>query len=104
VVPEVLVEPSLDIEGGRLDVIEFGDGEIKHSATVYVPLRALLSADLVYHDAHLYLQERHLQSWLARLDELEEFAKPRVSRHLVASFAESWVGRHSEKPSWGKHD
>jgi glyoxylase-like metal-dependent hydrolase (beta-lactamase superfamily II) len=80
VVPEVLAEPSLDIEGNRLDVVEFGEGESKHNTTVYVPhLKALLSADLVYHDAHLYLQERHLQSWLARLDELEEFAKPRVS-------------------------
>ena len=80
VVPDILPEPALDLEGTRLDVVEFGEGESKHNATLYLPrLRALLSADLVYHDAHLYLQERHLQSWLARLDELEEFAKPRVS-------------------------
>jgi len=80
VVPEILPEPVLDLEGTRLNVVEFGEGESKHNATLYLPhLRALLSADLVYHDAHLYLQERHSQSWLARLDELEEFAKPRVS-------------------------
>ena len=42
-------------------------------------MKALLSADLVYNNAHLHLQERHLESWLARLDELEEFAKNRVS-------------------------
>jgi hypothetical protein len=33
----------------------------------------------VYHDAHLYLQEHHLDSWLKRLDELESFAKDRVT-------------------------
>jgi glyoxylase-like metal-dependent hydrolase (beta-lactamase superfamily II) len=80
VVPEVLTEPLLNLEGSKLDVVEFGEGESKHNATVYVSnLRALLSADLVYHNTHLYLQEQHLQGWLARLDELEEFAKPRVS-------------------------
>jgi glyoxylase-like metal-dependent hydrolase (beta-lactamase superfamily II) len=80
VVPDVLSEPTLDLEGSKIEVVEFGEGESKHNATLYLPhLKALLSADLVYHDAHLYLQERHLQSWLARLDELEEFAEPRVS-------------------------
>ena len=42
-------------------------------------LKALLSADLVYNQAHLYLQEKHLDSWLVRLDELEEFTKDRVT-------------------------
>jgi len=80
VVPKPLSEPVLVIEGGKLDVVEFGEGESKHIASVYIPSeRALLSADLVYNKAHLYLQERHLESWLARLDELEAFAKDRVS-------------------------
>jgi glyoxylase-like metal-dependent hydrolase (beta-lactamase superfamily II) len=80
VVPEPLSEPVLVIEGSRLEVVEFGEGESKHIASVYIPsARALLSADLVYNKAHLYLQERHLESWLARLDELEAFAKDRVS-------------------------
>src|SRR5579864_6312659 len=79
VVPEPLAEPVLVIEGTKLDVVEFGESESKHIASVYLPNeRALLSADLVYNKAHLYLQERHLESWLARLDELEAFAKDRV--------------------------
>lgn len=70
----------LDLEGSSLELAEFGEGESKHNATLYLShLKAFLSADLVYHDAHLYLQERHLESWLARLDELEEFALKRVS-------------------------
>jgi glyoxylase-like metal-dependent hydrolase (beta-lactamase superfamily II) len=80
VIPEVLTEPGLHVEGTKLDIVEFAEGESKHIACVYLPfMKALLSADLVYNNAHLHLQERHLESWLARLDELEEFAKNRVS-------------------------
>ena len=80
VVPEPLVESALALEGVRLQVVEFGEGESKHCAAVYVPeLEALLSADLVYNQAHLYLQERHLESWLMRLNELEMFANGRVA-------------------------
>jgi len=80
VIPEALSEPALTIEGTKLEVFEFGECESKHIAAVYLPgSKALLSADLVYNHAHLYLQERHLESWLARLDELETFARNRVT-------------------------
>lgn len=79
-VPESLSEPVLTLEKAKLQVIEFGEGESKHTAAVYVSeLESMLSADLVYNQAHLYLQERHLESWLTRLDELEKFAKGRVA-------------------------
>ena len=81
VVPEPLSEPVLELEGFKLQVVEFGEGESKHNATVYVSeLQSLLSADLVYNQAHLYLPEKHLESWLTRLNELETFAKGRVVR------------------------
>jgi glyoxylase-like metal-dependent hydrolase (beta-lactamase superfamily II) len=80
VVPQVLSEPILRIEGTDLEIVEFGESESKHIAAVHIPaLRALLSADLVYNHAHLYLQERHLESWLTRLDELDVFAKDKIS-------------------------
>jgi glyoxylase-like metal-dependent hydrolase (beta-lactamase superfamily II) len=80
VIPEPLSEPILRIDGILLEVIEFGEGESKHSATIYLPpLKALMSADLVYNNAHLYLAERHLDSWLTRLGELEAFAANRIS-------------------------
>ena len=83
VIPEPLSEQSLTIEGARIEVVEFGEGESKHTAAVYIPqLRALLAADLVLNQTHLYLQERHLESWLARLGELESFAK----KHGVKMF------------------
>ena len=80
VVPEALVESTLKIDGFELQVVEFGEGESKHIAAIHIPaLQALLSADLVYNQAHLYLQERHLESWLARLDELEAYAQGKIS-------------------------
>jgi glyoxylase-like metal-dependent hydrolase (beta-lactamase superfamily II) len=80
VVPDSLAEPVLALDGVKLPVVEFGEGESKHTAAVYIPeLESLLSADLVYNQAHLYLQEKHLESWLARLDEVEAFAKDRVA-------------------------
>ena len=80
VVPDALGEPTLSIEGQRLDVVEFGEGESKHIAAVYIEsLQAVLSADVVYHNAHLYLQEHHLESWLTRLDEFEALAAERVT-------------------------
>jgi glyoxylase-like metal-dependent hydrolase (beta-lactamase superfamily II) len=80
VIPEPLARPVLVIDGIRLEVVEFGEGESKHIAAVHIPeLQALLAADLVYNQAHLYLQERHLESWLVRLSELETFAQNRVT-------------------------
>ena len=80
VVPEPLSGSVLALEGVNRQVLEFGEGESKHNATIYISeLESILSADLVYNQAHLYLQERHLESWLTRLDELEKFAKGRVS-------------------------
>lgn len=37
VIPEPLPEPVLTIDGTKLEVVEFGDGESKHIAAVYVP-------------------------------------------------------------------
>ncbi len=80
----VAVEPvdgdALEIDATPLEIAEFGEGEAKHMATIRIPeQKALLCADLVYHDAHLYLQERHIESWRSRLDELEAFSKDRVT-------------------------
>jgi glyoxylase-like metal-dependent hydrolase (beta-lactamase superfamily II)/ketosteroid isomerase-like protein len=80
IVPEPLSGNELSLEGSRLEIVEFGEGESRHIATLFIPSqRALLAADLIYHQAHCYLQEKHLDGWLARLDELENFSRDRVS-------------------------
>ena len=80
VIPEVLSEREISIEGTSIEVVEFGEGESRHIATFFIPSRsALLTADLIYHQAHCYLQEKRLDGWLARLDELESFSRGRVT-------------------------
>lgn len=79
VIPEVLAEPTLSLDGVAAEAVEFGEGEARHIAALHIPqMKALLVADLVYNQAHLYLQERHLESWSQRLDELANFAQGRV--------------------------
>jgi glyoxylase-like metal-dependent hydrolase (beta-lactamase superfamily II) len=80
IVPEAFAGDALELDDIRIEIREFGQGECKHLATLYVPeLRAFFVADLLYNQAHLYLQERHLDEWLTRLDEFEAFARDRVS-------------------------
>jgi glyoxylase-like metal-dependent hydrolase (beta-lactamase superfamily II) len=80
VMPETLTEQAILVDGAVLDVVEFGEGESKHMGCLYAAdTQAFLAADLIYDKTHLYLQERHLESWLDRLDEFEIFAEGRVS-------------------------
>ncbi|MBV8375302.1 MAG: hypothetical protein JO302_07300, partial [Candidatus Eremiobacteraeota bacterium] len=80
VIPEILSEPVVRLEDQTLEIVESGEGESKHVACLHIPsLRALCCADLLYNNAHAYLQERHLEGWLARLDELASFIKERIS-------------------------
>lgn len=81
VVPSVASDLTFELEGVQMELVEFGECEAKHIAALFIPgSESLLSADLVYNNAHLYLQERHLESWLQRLEELADFAGDRVSR------------------------
>jgi len=80
VIPEVVHDRFLELEDTRLEIVEFGECEAKHIAALYLPgSNRLLSADLVYNNSHLYLQERHLESWLQRLEGLSDFVRDRVS-------------------------
>jgi hypothetical protein len=65
VVPEALAEPILTLEGVKLEIVEFGEGESKHIAAVCIPeLKSLLSADLVYNQAHLICKNDTLKAGL----------------------------------------
>jgi len=80
VIPEIFSNSVLPLEESRIEIVEFGTGESRHMATLFIPdLGALLAADLIYHQAHCHLQEKHLDEWLARLDELERFSRGRVT-------------------------
>lgn len=82
--PERLIEltpfddHSLSLGEQEIEVVEFAGGEAKHHAClVLANRRAIIASDLVYNGAHLYLQERNLDGWLERLDELEQLLAQR---------------------------
>jgi glyoxylase-like metal-dependent hydrolase (beta-lactamase superfamily II) len=76
IVPDELQDSRVTIEGTELEIVEFGEGESKHIVAINIPVRrALLCADLIYNGAHAFLQERHLESWTKRLDELEALVR-----------------------------
>ena len=70
----------MDCRESQPIVATLGECESKHIATLHIPsLQALLSADLVYNGAHLYVAEKHIAGWLQQLAEFEEFATGRVA-------------------------
>lgn len=80
VIPEIFAASEIPLEEVLIEIVEFGAGESRHITTLFIPDQgALLTADLIYHQAHCYLQEKHLDEWLARLDELERFSRGRVT-------------------------
>lgn len=80
VIPEPIASNRLEIDGIELQVMEFPEGESKHLACLYIPsMKALISGDVVDNGAHLYMAEKHMESWMSRLDEIETFAKERIA-------------------------
>jgi glyoxylase-like metal-dependent hydrolase (beta-lactamase superfamily II) len=80
VLPKPIEGRRLTLEGEELVVHEYDESESKHIATIFIPsLKALVASDLIYNDTHCYLQERHLDSWLRRLNELEKFVATGVT-------------------------
>ncbi len=80
VVPEPVTDRVLHLGDTKLEIVEFGECEAKHIAALYIPeMQVLLAADLVYNGAHLYVAEKHIASWLERLEEVVAFAQNRVT-------------------------
>jgi glyoxylase-like metal-dependent hydrolase (beta-lactamase superfamily II) len=73
IVPEVLTDKEIDLEGEKLKILEFAAGESAHSNVVYLPAQKLLFAgDLVFNQVHLWLAENHAEAWQATLKQLKE--------------------------------
>jgi glyoxylase-like metal-dependent hydrolase (beta-lactamase superfamily II) len=80
VIPEPITTGKFEIDGIELQVMEFPEGESKHLACLYIPsMRAFISGDVVDNGAHLYVAEKHMESWISRLDDIEMFAKDRIA-------------------------
>jgi glyoxylase-like metal-dependent hydrolase (beta-lactamase superfamily II) len=88
VVPEVLEEDTLYLEGEALKVVELGHTDTSHTTGLYVPsIGLVISGDGVYNNTHLYLaecDEEATNEWLRALDKIESLhPKAVVAGHGV---------------------
>jgi len=75
VLPTIFDGGRLTLEGAGIDIHTFSNGESRHLANLHlVDTRQMLTADIVYNRTHLFLREKHIEGWLAQLEEFEEFA------------------------------
>jgi len=62
----------LNLDGQLIEIIGFEGGEDRIAAMLHVPARsALITGDVVYARAHLYLGGRDVTTWLDQLDHIE---------------------------------
>jgi len=75
VLPELLEENQLDLEGNPLRVIETGHTDTQGTTALWVPdLRLLVSGDVAYNHTHMYLAETTRETrteWIASLRALK---------------------------------
>ena len=75
VLPSVLNDDAIMLEGHRLEIIEAGHTDTAGTSSVWVPdLRLVVAGDVAYDDTHLYLAEttgQTRQEWIAAVDRLQ---------------------------------
>lgn len=71
VLPQVLTEPRLSLEGVEIEVIDYDDGESEHTSALVIPsLRAVLCSDMAYNHVHPWLNELRFDGVKAHVDAL----------------------------------
>lgn len=89
VVPEVLKEDTLTLEGEKLQLVSQVQGDDAHNSYVWIPsVKTLIGGDTLYNGVHVWTAETkavNRKAWLATLDKLEKL-KPEVviSGHQTA--------------------
>jgi len=76
IVPEPLTTTELDLEGTKIEMVEFREGESEHHAALYIPAtRDFIAGDLIYNRVHLFLREKRIDGWLEQLETLEKMSE-----------------------------
>jgi hypothetical protein len=72
VLPILLEDRTLDLDGYELQIIDVGQGDTEHSSIVYAPaIGAIVAGDVVYNQVHMMTAETDAASgeaWIANLD------------------------------------
>ena len=100
---EVVIPGEIIIDGIRLELMEFTDGEAGDALVIALPDQdVLIAQDLVYNNLHLFIAEGHLDHWLAIVDELRQ--RGRTTHMSIAVPEESGPGLveelHNANPQW----
>lgn len=70
--PGLLEDGKLDLDGHELRVIDVGQGDTEHSSIVYAPsIGAVVAGDVVYNQVHMMTAETDAaarDAWIASLD------------------------------------
>jgi len=73
IVPAPAVADELELEGTKIKVIAFNEGESEHAAALYISrTHDFIAGDLIYHHTHLFLREKRIAGWLKQLDRIAE--------------------------------
>lgn len=71
VLPEVLTDPHLQLEGVAIDVLDFHEGEAEYTSALVIPsLHAVLCSDMAYNHVHPWLNELRFDGVKAHVDQL----------------------------------
>jgi glyoxylase-like metal-dependent hydrolase (beta-lactamase superfamily II) len=72
VLPDLLEDDVVELDGHELQIIEVGQGDTEHSSIVYAPsIGAVVAGDVVYNQVHMMTAETDADSreaWIASLD------------------------------------
>jgi glyoxylase-like metal-dependent hydrolase (beta-lactamase superfamily II) len=75
VVPAVLTDHRIELEGHHLHAIDAGPSEISHSSFLHIPeLGAVIVGDIAYHDVHAALFDRDpgsRQRWIRTIQDVQ---------------------------------
>lgn len=76
VLPEPLDKDTILLEGTTLQVLRFDGGESAHLGALLISETGdFFCGDLLYNRFHLFLREKHVNNWLATLDQFALTAK-----------------------------
>lgn len=82
--PSMLEDGTLDLDGHELQIIDVGQGDTEHSSIVYAPaIGAIVAGDVVYNQVHMMTAETDAASrdaWIANLDAIAALNPPPWSR------------------------
>jgi glyoxylase-like metal-dependent hydrolase (beta-lactamase superfamily II) len=74
VLPELLTNDTIDLDGNELEVIRIGRADTAESTVLYVPsLAAVVTGDLAYNQVHMMTAEAgpaELMEWIDNLDKI----------------------------------